>query len=73
MPRSEIDRFAVLKSKGEEGVGPLIWIGPLTWPREPYDYVALLLKNGSSVRVPSKGSEPSVLALRLNNELLQAQ
>jgi hypothetical protein len=31
------------------------------------------MKNGGSLRVPSKGSEPAVSALRLNNELLESQ
>jgi hypothetical protein len=70
--RRDIDRFAVLKQGKEGGVAPLIWLGRLTWPREQYDYVVLVMKNGSSVRVPSKGSEPAVLALRLNNELLKS-
>lgn len=63
--RPEIDRFVVLKSKGEEGVS-----SPKLGIREPHDYLALLLKDGTSVRVPSKDPEPAAAALRLNNELL---
>jgi hypothetical protein len=70
--RGDIDRFAVLKTKDDDGFAPLIWIGSLTWPREPQDYVALLMKNGSSARVSKMGSESAALALRLNNELLKS-
>ena len=71
--RRDVDRFAVLEKKGEDGLAPLIWIGSLRWPRAPYDYVALLMNNGGHVRVPGRDSEPAVLALRLNNELLESQ
>ena len=66
--RSDIDRFVVLKTRGEDGVSP-----PRLGIREPYDYVALLMKDGRSVRVPSKDAEPAAAALRLNNELLAGQ
>jgi hypothetical protein len=33
-------------------------------------FLALLMKDGRSFRVPSKG-QPAVVALRLNNELLK--
>lgn len=62
--RSDVDRFVVLKTRGEEGVS-----SPRLGIREPHDYVALL-KDDSSVRVPSKDPEPAAAALRLNNELL---
>jgi hypothetical protein len=51
--------------KGEEGVS-----SPRLGIREPYDYPALLMKDGSSMRVPSKEPEPAAEALRLNNQLL---
>ena len=74
VPRREIDRFDVLKKGSEENAGTLIWIwGPLMWPREPYDYVALLMKDGSSMRVPTRGGQPSVVAIRLNNELIRSR
>jgi len=66
VPRSDIDRFTTLKTKGEEGVS-----SPRLGIREPNDYLALLMKDGSSMRVPSKEPEPAVEALRLNNQLLQ--
>jgi hypothetical protein len=65
VPRQDIDRFAVLRTRGEEGVS-----SPRPGIREPHDYVALLRKDGSSVQVPSSGSEAAAAVLRLNNELL---
>ena len=58
----------MLKTRGEEGVS-----SPRLGIREPYDYVALLMKYGRSVRVPSEDPEPVAVALRLNNELLAGQ
>ncbi len=63
--RPDVERFVVLRSRGEEGVS-----APKLGIREPYDYVALLLKDGTSVRVPSKDPEPAAAALHLNNALL---
>jgi hypothetical protein len=68
VPRTDIDSFVVLKTRGEEGVS-----SPRLGIQEPHDYVALLMKDGSSVRVPSKDPEPAAAALRLNNELLSGQ
>lgn len=56
----DIDRFTVLKKKGEDGAS-----SPRLGIREPYDYLALLMKDGSSMRVPSKDPEPAAEALRL--------
>jgi hypothetical protein len=64
-PRRDVDQFVVLTTEGEDGVG-----APKLGIREPYDYLALRLKDGSSVRVPSTDPEPATAALRLNNELL---
>jgi hypothetical protein len=64
VPLGEVDRFTVLKTRGEEGVS-----SPRLGIREPYDYVALLLKDGRSMRVPSTDPEPSREVLRLNNLL----
>jgi len=72
VPRRDIDRFDVVRKREDDGFTPVIWIGPLTWPKAPYDYLALLKKNGDSVRVPSKGSELAIVALRLNNELIRS-
>ena len=67
-PRRDIDRFVVLKTRGEEGVNSRI-----PGIREPYYYLALLMKDGSSVHVPSKDQEPAAEALRLNNELINSR
>ena len=72
VPCRDIDRFDVVRKRDDDGFAPLIWIGPLMWPKTPYDYLALHMKNGESVRVPSKGSELAVMALRLNNELIRS-
>lgn len=72
IPRSDIERFSVLKKVRSEAF-PLVFIGPLEWPRGSYDYVALLMKDGSSIPVPGRGSDPSLLALRLNNELPESR
>jgi hypothetical protein len=60
VPRGEVDRFDVLQTKGE-GVR-------LRGPQGPLDYLALLLKDGTSIGVPCEG-DPRLAALRLNNEL----
>ncbi len=65
VPRTDIERFAVLRTKGEEGVS-----SPRLGIREPSDYLALVMKDGSSVRVPGKQPDPAAEALRLNNQLL---
>ena len=70
VPRRDIDRFDVASKRADDGFAPLFWIGSLTWPKTPYGYLTLLKKNGDAVRVPSKGSELAVVALRLNNELI---
>jgi hypothetical protein len=64
--RTEVDRFVVLKTRGEEGVS-----SPRLGIREPSEYLALLMKNGDSISVPSSDPEPARAALRLNNELLK--
>jgi hypothetical protein len=61
--RSEVDRFVVARTKGEEGVSSRLGI------REPYDYLALLTKDGRTIRLPSIDREPARAALSLNNEL----
>jgi hypothetical protein len=66
VPRTEIDRFAVLKTKGEEGVS-----SPRLGIREPHHYLAMLMKDGSSMRVPGKQPDPAAEALSLNNQLHQ--
>jgi hypothetical protein len=66
IPRTEVDRFVVLKTRGEEGVS-----SPRLGLREPNDYLALLMKDGHSICVPSSDPEPPRAALRLNNELLK--
>lgn len=66
VPRKDVDRFTVLKTKGEEGVS-----SPRFGIREPDDYLALLMTDGSSMRVPNKDPDPAAEALRLNNQLLQ--
>jgi hypothetical protein len=63
VPRGEVDRFDVLRTKGEEGVSV-----PRLGIRGPHDYLALLLKDGSSIRVAWSG-DLKAGALRLNNEL----
>jgi hypothetical protein len=55
----------VLKVKGEEGVS-----SPRLCIRESYGYPALLMKDGSSMRVPGKEPEPAAEALSLINQLL---
>lgn len=65
MLRRDIERFVVLKAKGEEGVS-----APRLGIREPHDHVALLMKDGHSLRVPSKDPEPAAVVRRLNNGLL---
>jgi len=60
VPRGEVDRFDVQQTEGE-GVR-------LRGPQGPLDYLALLLKDGTSVGVPC-GRDPQLAALRLNNEL----
>ena len=54
VPRTDIDRFVVLKTKGEEGVS-----SPRLGIREPNDYLALVMKDGSSMRVPGKQPDPA--------------
>jgi hypothetical protein len=54
VPRKDIDRFTVLKAKVEEGVS-----SPRLGLREPYDYPAMLMKDGCSMRVPSKETDPA--------------
>ena len=68
VPRSGVDSFVVLKTRGEQGVN-----SPRLGIREPRDYVALLMKDGHCVRLPNKDPEPAAAALRLNNELLSGQ
>lgn len=65
MPRNDIDRFVVLKTKGVDGVS-----SPRLAIREPTDYLAPLVKDGSSLRVPSDDPEPAAAVLRLNNQLM---
>ena len=65
IPRSDVDRFEVM-DKGDDG----LWQLAARTPNMRLSYLALLLKDGRSLRVPSKG-QPAVVALRLNNELLR--
>ena len=65
VPRQDVERFAVLQSKGEDGVS-----SPRLGIKEPHDYLALLLKDGGSIRLPSNDQEPAAEALSLNNQLL---
>ena len=68
IPRTIVDRFVVAKTRGEAGVA-----SPRLGIREPYDFLALLTKDGRTIRVPSLDREPSRVALRLNNELTRTQ
>jgi hypothetical protein len=61
----EVDRFAVLQTRGEEGAS-----SPRLGIKEPRDKLALLLKDGSSIRVPNNDPEPATEALNLNDQLL---
>ncbi len=64
IPRSDVVRFDALKTD-EDGFRGLV----LNIPVRSH-YLALLMKDGRSVRVPSR-DQASVAALRLNNELLR--
>lgn len=63
VPRRDVDRFDILQTKGEEGTE-----GIARGAFAPHDYLAVLLKDGTSIRVPWSG-ELNAAALRLNNEL----
>jgi hypothetical protein len=55
VPRDEVDRFIVLPTAPEEKTG---------------ECLALLMKDGKSIRVPSVDSEPGPASVRMNNELI---
>jgi hypothetical protein len=62
--RGDTDRFDVLRTKGEEDMVGYFRGGFLA----PHNYLALLLKDGTSIRVPC-GAALDRASLRLNNEL----
>lgn len=63
VPSSDVDRFDILQTKGEEGTEDIA-----RGIFAPHAYLAVLLKDGTSIRVPWSG-ELTAAALRLNNEL----
>jgi hypothetical protein len=68
--RTDVDRFVALKTREENSDASLVDLLPFVPGfRVRSHYLALLMKDGSSVRVPTK-IEPAAQALRLNNELL---
>jgi len=63
IPRGDVDRFDVLKTKGEDDMEDY-FRGLLA----PHNYLALLMRDGTSIRVPYPESLDQAV-LRLNNEL----
>jgi hypothetical protein len=67
VPIKDVERFDVLRTKGEEDLADETRGLPSFFA--PHDYLAVLLEDGGSMPVPGAYPDLAQAALRLNNQL----